>query len=290
MPWIARLGLSDGNPRLSGGTALGLTEAWNLLFLEPMLNFLLLLYRVLFHNFGIAIIVFTVVIRALTLPLTLQQLRASKAMAALQPKMKELQNKYAKEKEKLSGETMKLYKEHGVNPLGCALPTIVQFPIWIGLYQSIIQAMAERPEGLLSLSQHLYPGLTQFYQVVPLNNRFLWLNLAQPDPTLILPILVAASMWVQQRMMTMPSMDPQQAQMNKMMQVMMPVMFGFFTLQFASGLAVYWVIFNIISIGIQYLVTGWGGLVRPATPRAVPPASGGSTKGGKADAKRRKKR
>lgn len=279
------------------------TLAWNLIILQPMLNFLILLYRVTFSNFGVAILVFTLVIRVLMLPLTLKQLHASRSMMALQPKMQELQKKHGKDREKISQDTMKLYKEHGVNPLGCALPTLVQFPIWIGLYQSIIQALADTPEGLLSLSQHLYGALQTVWTTVPLNNSFLWLDLARPDPFYVLPVLVGGSMWVQQKMMTMPNADPQQAQMNQMMQTMMPLMFAFMTIQFSSGLALYWVMSNLIGIALQYTVTGWGSLLKPApkpAPKPVPapapapaaitskPASKGGKK--KADAKYGKKR
>ncbi len=264
-----------------------------------MLNFLILLYRVTFSNFGVAILVFTLVIRVLMLPLTLKQLHASRSMMSLQPKMQELQKKHGKDREKISQETMKLYKEHGVNPLGCALPTLVQFPIWIGLYQSIIQALADTPEGLLSLSQHLYGALQTVWTTVPLNNAFLWLDLARPDPFYVLPVLVGGSMWVQQKMMTVPNADPQQAQMNQMMQTMMPLMFAFMTIQFSSGLALYWVMSNMIGITLQYTVTGWGSLFKPAPKSAPKPApapaaitSKPASKGGKkkADAKYGKKR
>ena len=181
-------------------------------------------------------------------------------MSTLQPKIKELQNKYGKDREKLSQETMKLYKEHGVNPVGCAIPTLLQFPIWIGLYQSIIAALGDRPEGMVSLSQHLYPALDAITRALPLENHFLWMNLANPDTTYILPVLVTASTWIQQKMMATPATDPSQKQMNSMMQTMMPLLFGFMTLQFASGLAVYWIASNLISVVIQYFVTGWGGL------------------------------
>lgn len=270
---------------------LEITALWNLIILMPMLNFLILLYKVTFSNFGVAILVFTLIIRLLMLPLTLKQLHASRKMMSIQPKMQELQKKHGKDREKISQETMKLYKEHGVNPLGCALPTIVQFPIWIGLYQSIIQALADTPDGLLSLSQHLYPTLNLVWITVPLNNSFLWLDLAKPDPIMVLPVLVAGSMFVQQKMMTMPNADPQQAQMNRMMQTMMPLMFGFMTLQFASGLALYWVISNLIGIALQYTVTGWGSLLTPA-PAPAAATSKPASKGGKrkADAKYGKKR
>jgi YidC/Oxa1 family membrane protein insertase len=235
-----------------------------------MLNGLVLLYGVLFQNFGLAIIVFTIIMRLLMFPLSWKQAMASKGMAALQPKMQALQRRYGKDRQKLTQETQRLYKEQGVNPLGCALPTLMQFPIWIGLYQSILQAMAARPENLLSLSQHLYNFLPQVQESIPLGSSFLWLNLAEPDRTFILPILVGVSTWVQQKMTTMPTADPQQQATNQMMTTMMPFMFAFFTLQFASGLAIYWAVSNIFSMVLQYFVTGWGSLIPRRATAALP--------------------
>jgi len=169
---------------------------------------------------------------------------------------------------------MALYKEHGVNPLGCALPTLVQFPIWIGLYQSIQLALGATPQDLMNLSRHLYGGFDMVHNLVPLESRFLWLDLGEPDPWFILPVLVGGSMWVQQKMATNPTEDPRQQQMNQMMQWMMPVMFGYFTVSFSSGLALYWFVSNIISIVIQYFVTGWGALTLPGhTPAPAPAAT-----------------
>jgi len=250
---------------------LEITELWNELLLRPMLNGLIVLYSILFQNFGLSIIVFTILVRLVMLPLTLKQLHASKAMSTLQPKLQELQRRYGKDKQKLSQETMKLYREQGINPAGCLFPMLIQMPIWIGLYQSIIQALAAAPDALLDLSQHLYPGLSVVRQVIPLGSQFFWLDLSKPDPFSILPILVGGSMWVQQKMMTMPTTDPKQATTNQMMLWTMPIMFGFFTLQFPSGLAIYWVVSNIISIVLQYFVTGWGTLMK--TSPKVEPAS-----------------
>lgn len=163
---------------------------------------------------------------------------------------------------------MRLYREAGVNPLGCLWPMLVQFPIWIALYQSIMRALAATPEDLISLSQHLYSWAV-VHQAVPLKEKFLWLNLGQPDNTLLLAVLVAGTMWIQQKMVTAPAADPRQQSMNNMTLVMMPLMFGLFTLQFPSGLALYWVVSNIIGIAIQYFMGGWGYLFgRPATKPA----------------------
>lgn len=231
------------------------------ILLRPMLNFLTLLSGYLFGSFGLAIVVLTVIVRLLTLPLTMRQLHSTRAMQELQPKLKELQKKYAKDKDRLGQETMKLYKEQGINPLGCALPMVAQFPIWIGLYQAVIQGLGFSPENLLGLSRQLY-SLSAIQEQIPLNSHFLWLDLGSGD--IFMAILVAASMWMLQKMSQTPSVDPSQQQVSRIMIWLMPLMFGFLALTFPSGLSLYWVLTNVISIAIQYRVTGWGSLGRPS--------------------------
>ncbi|MBI4233026.1 MAG: membrane protein insertase YidC [Chloroflexi bacterium] len=243
---------------------------WNEVIIRPMINSLVVIYAFLFHNFGLSIVIFTLLIRLLTVPLTLRQLRQTKGMSELQPKLQELQKRHAKDKQKLSQETMRLYKEQGINPIGCLGPLVIQFPIWIGLYQALINALPSTPESLVSLSQRLYSWLPLAHQVIPLGSQFVWLDLATPDPTPVLPLLVGASMWVQQKMTTFPSADPKQQQTNQILLWMMPIMFVFFTFQFPSGLALYWVVSNIAGIAIQYFVTGWGGLLPKRRPAAEP--------------------
>lgn len=248
-------------------------ELWELIVLRPMVNGLVALYSFSSLDFGIAIIIFTILTRVLILPLTLKQLKATKAMSVLQPKLQELQKKYDKDKAKLSQETMKLYKEGGISPMGCLVPTLVQMPIWIALYQAIIKVNPSTPQDLFDLSRLLYPA-EWLHSLVPLKEHFLWLNLGQPDTLMILPVLVGGSMWVQQKMVTTTGGDPRQESMNKMMLWMFPMMFFLFSLQFASGLALYWIVSNIIGIVIQYFVTGWGGLRRQSAPVVViPPAA-----------------
>tara|TARA_B100001123_G_C14810561_1_gene828137 strand:- start:42 stop:650 length:609 start_codon:yes stop_codon:yes gene_type:complete len=139
----------------------------------------------------------------------------------------------------------------------------IQFPIWIGLYQAIIQTLPSTPERLATLSNKLYWWLPSVHKAVPINGDFLGLDLAVPDPTrIILPVLVGVSMFVMQKMTTMPSTSPQQDSTNRMMLWMMPVMFGFFTIQFPSGLAIYWIVSNIVGIVIQGFVTGWDPILK----------------------------
>ena len=234
---------------------------WNTVIVWPMINSLVLLYGIFFNSFGLSIIIFTVLVRILMIPLTIKQSRQLKAMTSLQPKLKELQSKFSKDRQRMSQETMKLYRENGVNPLGCLGPMFIQFPIWIGLYQALLQTLPSQPESLLDLSKTLYSWLPVVHEVIPLNSSFLWFDLSIPDNTPLLPILVGASMFLMQKMTTLPSVDPKQASTNRMMLWMMPIMFGFFTLTFPTGLALYWVVSNIIGIVIQGGVTGWDPLI-----------------------------
>ena len=233
-------------------------DAWNLIIIRPMINSLVLLYSIFFSNFGIAILIFTMLVRIVMIPLTVKQARQMKAMSQLQPMMKQVQEKYKDDRGRASKETMRLYKERGVNPLGCLGPMFIQFPIWIGLFQTIRQTVASTPESLVGLSQHLYVWLPQVHNAIPIDADFLWMDLGQSDPSpFVMPILVGGSMWVMQKMTTMPSADARQASTNRMMLWMMPLMFGFFTLNFSSGLALYWVTSNILGVAIQGFITGW---------------------------------
>ncbi len=253
-----------------------MANLWNEIILRPMLNGLIALSGMLPEQveFGLAIIIFTLVVRLALTPVTIKQTKSTRALQELQPKMKDLQKKYGKNKAKLQQETMKLYKEAGVNPAGCMWPMLIQFPVWIALYQSIMKALATTPENLLDLAQHLYSS-DMIAQAIPVNSHFLWLDLGQPDGTMILAILVGGTMWVQQKMTTAPSTDSRQQSTNQMMLMMMPLMFGMFTIMFPSGLPLFWLMSNLIGIGTQYVVAGgWGNLKRsntsgsPATARA----------------------
>jgi len=250
----------------------GLVDVWNIVLLQPMLNFLIILSNVFFHSFGVAIIVLVIIIRLLTLPVTLKQLHSTKAMSSLQPKLQEIQKKYGNDRVKLQQEMAKVYKESGINPMGCLWPMLIQFPIWIALYQSILKALAATPEELMSLSSRLYSS-SYIISAVPLNERFLWLNLGQPDKYYVMAILVAATMWILQKMSTLPTADPKQQSMNKMLTWIMPLMFALFTIMYASGLALYWVVSNIIGIVIQYYITGWGTLSFRRGQKAPVPAA-----------------
>ncbi len=233
----------------------GLGTIWREVFLRPILNALLFLYANLGQSFVLAIVALTILLRLITLPVSVNQVRTSRKTRLLQPRLAELQKKYAGNQERLVQEQQKLYKQLGVNPMsGCVL-TLVQFPIWVGYYQSITSILADTPIELMSLGQSMYANVAAFVDIIPLQNRFLWLNLAQPDPYYILPVLVGISMFLQQKLLTSStsaSSDPQQQSVNNSMQIMMPLMFAYFTTLYASGLALYFVVSNIVGILLQW--------------------------------------
>jgi len=242
---------------------LSITQVWNLILLQPILNLLVLLSKYLLGNFGLAIIVLTILIRLITLPPTLRQLRAARAMRSFQPKIMELRKKYANDKSQLTRELMTLYRGQGSSYTGCLVPILIQLPLWIALYQAITQALAATNENLLGLSHNLY-SLSTIQGALPLNERFIGLGLLRGN--VIMAILVALSIWVLQKMASQPSVDSDQESMNRLTQVILPLLFGFMAITLPSGLSLYWAFSNAIGILIQYRIAGWGTLKMPSLP------------------------
>lgn len=238
------------------------------IIINPFITILLFLYQLLGGNVVLSIVLFTILIRLTTYPLIRKQQQSTKAMQELQPELKKLQEKYKNDRERMAQAQMELYKEYGVNPLAGCLPALIQLPIMLGLYRAIVTTLAATPLELLSLSDRLWvSGLSS---EIPLHNKFLWLNLAVPDPMFILPILVVATTYLYQRLL-MPNMSAnnnnngpsegsgneaadQAAQISRQMMIIMPFMFGFFSLQFASGLSIYFIASNFIGIGQSALM------------------------------------
>ena len=231
---------------------------------------------------GLAIIIFTIVVRIVLAPLQITQLRNAKKMQRLQPKMAELKKKHGNDRAKLQQETMALYKEHGANPaMGC-LPMLIQLPILFGLFYALLH-LGSSPPGwpdtnwvTASVSCNGHPVHTMagwLHGCYKTSNmpgpvrevfnlfhaQFLWLSngLGGADPYYILPILAGFTQWVQSRLMLTQSSDPQQQMMNTLMNFM-PLFIIFFAIRYPSGLALYWVTSTLIGIMIQFPITGWG--------------------------------
>jgi YidC/Oxa1 family membrane protein insertase len=245
---------------------------WDTIVIQPFVNGLLLINSFV-QNFGISIILFTILIRLLTHPLTVQQFRATKAMQKLQedPRYKKMQEKYKNEKDKLAQEQMKLYQEYKINPLGSCLPTLIQLPLILGLYQAVIRAMAASPFELFKLEQIIYPRLINAANLLPLENKFLWMDLGQPERLTVfgfgipvLAILVVATTFLQSKLIQPPtSANDQGAMISKSMSIYMPVLMGFMAYSLASGLAIYFLASNVFGI-VQYALLGranWGNLL-----------------------------
>ncbi|MFC4778349.1 YidC/Oxa1 family membrane protein insertase [Paenibacillus sp. GCM10023252] len=179
-------------------------------------------------QYGLSILLLTIIVRTLILPLTLKQYRSSKAMQALQPQMAEIKKKYKDNPQKQQEETMKLFQTHQVNPMAGCLPLIVQMPVFIALYNSI----------------YMNPDIR--------THDFLWLQLGEKDPYYILPIIAAATTYIQSKMMqkqqtqTMPGMGA--------MLAIFPVLIFVMAMNFPAALPLYWIYSNIYTIVQNYFL------------------------------------
>jgi len=240
---------------------------WDTFILNPMINALLILYDVLGANFFLSIAVFTLLIRLLTLPLNLRQQRASMRMQEMQPEVQRIQKKYRDNPQKMQEEFQKIGYNPAESLLGC-LPLLIQFPILIGLYRAILVVLGSTPQQLFELTQRVYDFI-DLTDILPVDNQFFWLNLAQPDPYFVLPVLVFVTTFASQRLLTAARSkdddddkkkkkkeeeDNPMAGMTQSMQYTMPLMFGFFALQFPAGLSLYFVLSNLVGVGQGWLI------------------------------------
>ncbi len=245
------------------------------LVIDLVVNILIFIYQFVGESFGIAIILLTVLIRLITWPLNAQQMKSSKAMQELQNDKEWLgiQKKYAKDREKLAQEQMRLYRERGINVFGSCLPTMIQFPILFALIPAITYAIGSYPLSILRLSKSLEAfGLQDVVSLIPLNSKFLGVDMGLPERTLIfgfgipvLALVVGLTTYIQTKLTMPPSANPndQSAATGRMMSIYMPVMLFLFSVNYASGLSVYFVASNILSI-IQYAMMGkvnWRNLI-----------------------------
>ena len=233
--------------------------------IDFMITVMIFIYRFVGQSFGITIILFTILIRLATWPLNAQQMEGAKAMQDLQNDKEWIaaQKKYAKDREKLAQEQFRIQRERGINPLSSCLPTLIQFPILFALIPSITYAIGSYPLSLLKLSRSVF--FQDVTSLVPLNSKFLGMDLGLPERTVILGIaipvlalIVALTTYVQSKL-TMPSSSPnpndQAAATARIMSIQMPIMLFLFSLNYASGLSIYFITSNILSI-IQYAMMG----------------------------------
>nr|WP_227395044.1 YidC family membrane integrase SpoIIIJ [Jeotgalibacillus aurantiacus] len=210
---------------------------WNSYFVYP-LSWLITTFAEFFNeNYGLGIVLVTLLIRFVLLPLMIKQTKNTKRMQEIQPEMLKLREKYsskdAQTQQKLQQETMAMFQKHGVNPLAGCFPLLVQMPILIAFYHAIVRT-------------------TEIA-----NHSFLWFDLGEPDPFFILPLVTGLTTYLQQKIM----MAGNPAGMNPQMQIMlylMPVMIAVFAIVFPSALSLYWVVGNIFMIVQTLLINGVG--------------------------------
>lgn len=252
-----------------------ISDFFDLILINPMTNLFVLLTHIT-GNAGYGVILLTIIIRLVTFPLTLKQMHTGRMMALIGPRMQEINKKY-KDPRRRSEESMKLYREAGINPLGCFSGMILQFPILIALYQVFSVAVGETPEALIKVSNRLYDW-SFLREAMPMPAEFLWLHLGRPDDMIILPVLVAATTYILQKMTVLPTTDERMKAQTSMMNLLMPFMFGYIALSLPSGLGLYYVLANLIGMAMQYGYVGggafnWQGLVGfnqdPILPRAL---------------------
>ncbi len=186
-------------------------------------------------NYGLAIILLTIVIKMFLYPLSVKQMRSLKITQQLQPKIKEVQEKYKKDPQKAQAAVMEIYKQYGANPLSGCLPLLIQMPIFVALYQTLYKF----PFAVKAHATFLYNPNWNF-----------WIHsLSAPDKYLIMPVLAAVTTFALQKMTT-----NMQDQTQKTMLYIMPVFIGFITYKLPSGLGLYWVVTNIVGGIQQYFI------------------------------------
>lgn len=256
------------------------------LVVSPMANILILIYAFI-GNFGVAIILFTVLIKAVTHPAMASQIRSSAKLQEFtqSEEWKKIQEKYKDDKETLAREQMRMYQEKGINPMSSCLPTLIQLPIIIGLYQAISRVMATTPLHMVDLVRSINPILgdwvpaARISSLLPIKTTFLWMNLGQPERLFadvlpfgglpLLALIVAITTYIQSKL-TMPppsanvNPDDPSAQMSQSMTLTMPLMMLMMSINFPSGLAIYFITSNIVGI-LQYAILGkanWSNLFK----------------------------
>lgn len=227
-------------------------ELFDTLFYHPFFNILIVLYTMLpIHDLGIAIILLTLFVKIILWPISWQQLKAQKGLQDLQPKIKALQQEYKDDKQALGMAQMKLFSEHKINPLTSCLPSLVQIPFLIALFYTFINGLKNHDMSILYSFVHAPASFSE---------TFLGTFSLTANHNIPLAIVVGATQFVQAWMLlpkktvhVKGSQDEDMtATMNKQMTYMMPIMTGYFSYMFSSGLGVYWIVQSLLSILQQW--------------------------------------
>jgi YidC/Oxa1 family membrane protein insertase len=252
----------------------------------PILNVLMLLYNV-FGSLALSIIVLTLIVRLALFPLTLKQLKSTKATQAIQPLIADVKKKYKDQKEQYAA-MQAIYKEYGVNPVAGCLPLLVQLPVLYGLFFALREVL--NATNVNTLNSLIYPFLPKLAALPSVLMPWFGgpINLAQTNAAqhiFLLPVLAGVATFLQLRMSQPRTRSGAKDAMTQQMQIMqyiMPVITVFFSWNFAAGLALYWTTTSVFSMVQQYFVTGWGSLaVMPEFLQNLLPKRESNSKSGK---------
>lgn len=230
------------------------SEIWN--GIVSFFNVLLQAFYKFSGNYGLAIIILTILVKLFLLPLTIKQTRSMLALQKIQPEIKKIQEKYKDDKERLSQEMMKFYRENKINPMGGCLPLLLQLPVFFALFTVLRKYLLTPPVLLIGNTYSIFRGVDSLggaaYSALPVVKKagFLWMgNLADTtriaDPYFVLIILLAASTWYSQKQVMT---DPRQ----KNMMIIMPIFIAFIGFSLPAGVALYWVTTNVLQILQQW--------------------------------------
>jgi YidC/Oxa1 family membrane protein insertase len=241
--------------------------------MEPLywaISVVLVGFHNLFSNFmdpaggaswALSIIGLTLVIRAALIPLFVKQIKSSRNMQLIQPKVKELQKKYGHDREKLAQETMKLYKDSGTNPFASCLPILLQMPIFLALFRLLDQASHGKVHGVLTLEQAKQFGQAELFGAVPISATFLKAdgNVAVMALAAVLVVAMTATTFLTQRQLMSKNMPADAltgpyAQQQKMLLYVLPVVFAVGGIAFPIGVLLYWTTSNLWTMGQQFYV------------------------------------
>lgn len=237
----------------------------NLFFFDPFLNLLMLLFKILGGNMGLAIIGLTVFFRLLVLPLNWKSLHSQRKLQQLKPHVDTLKDKHKDDRAAFAQAQMDLYKEHGVSPVGGCLPMLLQLPFLFGVYAAMRFVVDLR--NVADLNSRLYVDWLHIQHVSDLHLQFGWMNLAHPDPLLILPIIAGVTQFALSRMMLPPkeapstgeskkemSLEQSMASAQRQMVYFFPIMTFLVAWRFPAGLSLYWTVGNLFSIIQQFYI------------------------------------
>jgi len=237
---------------------------------DPLLNLLIFFYKILFENFGLAIIALTLFLKTILFPLSLPSLKMLKKQNELAEEIAEIKSVYGKDKTLFAKKQMELYQKHGINPASGCLPQILQFAVLIALYNVFLAFLNYLKTDITQINPLLYFDFLKFEAGAKINTAFLYLDLAKPDPYYIMPVLAGIAQFLMSKFMTPPKpvsklegqvvaktsgeSDDMMYNMQKQMLYMGPIMTVIIGINFPSGLVFYWFLQTVFQVIPQWIL------------------------------------